>query len=309
MTRFDSIDLSKLPPPEVVEVIDFEEYKKAYIQDFIARSEEAGFEYNVDWAEGQTGFIESDPIVKVLEGMAYREMTVRQRVNDAARQVMLAFARGNNLEQLASFYKVKRQSEIEIDSQGRETTVWETDDRFLKRVQLAPEAFSTAGSEGAYKFFAYGADIHIKDVEVVTPEEGGGQVHVLPLMDSGTGLPSSNVIAKVKEALTPQERRPLTDIVNVRSPSNWNYEVKLTLVIKHGPDADTIISAAESSIVKYTTERHSIGGQVFVAGLIAAAKVPGVDNVIVINPLSDIISSNDSAPYCTKISIDVEVIG
>ena len=59
MARFDTIDLSKLPTPSVVEEVDFESYLESFKVDFKARAEEIGFAYNVET-------LESDPVVKVF---------------------------------------------------------------------------------------------------------------------------------------------------------------------------------------------------------------------------------------------------
>jgi phage-related baseplate assembly protein len=75
-----TIDLSQLPPPVVVEPLDFEtlfnERKEAFIalypedeQDVIRR----------------TLSLESEPITMLLEENCYRELLLRQRVNEAAR--------------------------------------------------------------------------------------------------------------------------------------------------------------------------------------------------------------------------------
>ena len=47
-----------------------------------------------------TALVESDPAWTILEVAAYRELLLRQRINDASRAVMLAFATGADLEHL-----------------------------------------------------------------------------------------------------------------------------------------------------------------------------------------------------------------
>jgi len=120
------INLSDLPPPEVVEELDYEAIRQAMIDDF--RSRDPEFD----------AVLESDPAIKVLEAAAYREMLVRQRVNDAARQNMVATATGADLDNLAALLGVERQE-------------GEGDDRFRKRVVLSWERITTAGSVGSYR--------------------------------------------------------------------------------------------------------------------------------------------------------------
>jgi phage-related baseplate assembly protein len=93
------IDLSKLPPPELIEELDYEA--------ILAEMRNKLRELLPEW----TGYeLESDPANKVLEVAAYREMLLRQRVNEAARGVMVAFATGSDLDHLAAFYPETRLS-------------------------------------------------------------------------------------------------------------------------------------------------------------------------------------------------------
>lgn len=91
------IDLSKLPAPQLIEELDYE----AILNEMRKKLRELLPEW--------TGYeLESDPANKVLEVAAYREMLLRQRVNEAARGVLIAFAQGSDLDQLAAFYPEKR---------------------------------------------------------------------------------------------------------------------------------------------------------------------------------------------------------
>lgn len=97
------IDLSQLPAPDVVEVLDFEvilaERKATLISLFPEEQQEA---------VARTLALESDPLVKYLEENAYREVIWRQRVNDAARANMLAYATKNDLDNLAGNNNTRR---------------------------------------------------------------------------------------------------------------------------------------------------------------------------------------------------------
>lgn len=305
--RFSTINLALLPTPEVVEQLDFEAYLKEFVESFKSRAIEAGFEYDIDWIAGQTDFLESDPIVKVLEVAAYREMILRQRVNDAARQVLLSSAGGFNLENLAAFFRVERMSATSIVN-NKEVVTFEDDERFRYRISLAPEAYSCAGSEGAYEFFALGADLAIKSVRVITPNLGDGQVHVLPLINSGDGTPTSDIITLVREALTPKERRPLTDILVVRAPGVVTYQIDMTLQVPAGPDATSLITEATKRVQAYASGRHKVAVPHYRAGITAAGSVGGVENVIVTSPAGDVVPQEDQAAFCTAVNVTAEVI-
>ena len=90
------IDLSKLPAPQLIEELDYEK--------ILTEMRTKLRELLPEW----TGYeLESDPANKVLEVAAYREMLLRQRVNEAARGVLVAFAQGSDLDHLAAFYPEK----------------------------------------------------------------------------------------------------------------------------------------------------------------------------------------------------------
>jgi phage-related baseplate assembly protein len=91
------IDLSKLPPPRLVEELNYEA--------ILAEMRGKLRELLPEWTGHE---LESDPANKVLEVAAYRELLLRQRVNEAARGVMVAFAAGGDLDHLAAFYPETR---------------------------------------------------------------------------------------------------------------------------------------------------------------------------------------------------------
>ena len=80
------IDLSQLPSPAVVEELEFETIlaeRKSRLLELTPEADRADVEATLE--------LESEPITKLLEENAYREITWRQRVNEAARAVMLAY--------------------------------------------------------------------------------------------------------------------------------------------------------------------------------------------------------------------------
>ena len=133
-----AIDLSKLPEPNVIENLDYE----ALLEAAIAR---LGPDYVVS---------EADPAYKVLESAAYRELLLRQRVNDGARSVLLATARGRDLDNLAALLGVERQvvTPADPDAIPPVEAVYESDERLRLRTQLAPSAISTAGPVSSYRY-------------------------------------------------------------------------------------------------------------------------------------------------------------
>ena len=80
MSGFSAIDLSQVPAPNVVEPLNFESVLADLKAELLA----------IDPILGGVLDFESEPVIKLLEAFAYRELLLRGRVNDAARAVMLA---------------------------------------------------------------------------------------------------------------------------------------------------------------------------------------------------------------------------
>ncbi|EKM8120324.1 baseplate J-like protein [Enterobacter hormaechei] len=97
------VDLNQLAAPDVVEVLDYEtilaERKATLVSLYPEEQQEA---------VARTLTLESEPIVKLLEENAYREVIWRQRVNEAARAVMLAYAAGSDLDQIGANSSIPR---------------------------------------------------------------------------------------------------------------------------------------------------------------------------------------------------------
>lgn len=93
---------------------------------------------------------------------------------------------------------------------------------YKKRVQLAPEAFSCAGPHGAYRKLALSAHQGIADVGVFSPM--AGTVDVRPIMKNGE-LPTEDVLQKVKDILSGDSVRPMTDNLIVAAPDPVPYTI------------------------------------------------------------------------------------
>lgn len=294
---YTAIDLSQLPAPQVVEVIDFEVILQQGLADFYARMAATG--------EPFTALVESDPAYKLAETFAYREMLARQRANESALAVMLAYAEKSDLDQIGANFNLQRFTLIPADNTITPPTpaVMESDASFRARIQLVNESYTTAGSEGSYVFHALSADAKVKDVQPISPTPGQVVVYVLSTVGDGTAdTPLLNVVAA---ALNKEEVRPLTDNVSVVSASIITYTVSAELVLYPGPDANVILQAAINELQKYVEAMHRVGFDVTLSGVYQALHRPGVQNVVLTSPLSDIVVSDGQAAYCSSITVTI----
>lgn len=289
---FTAVDLSRLPFPAVVEPMDFEAILAAQLADLRAR-----------WPEFDA-LVESDPAFKVVESCAYRELILRQRVNDAAKAVTLAYASGSDLDHLAANFNVTR---LVLDP-GNPTAfpprapVLEPDADLRRRVQLAFEGLSTAGPQGAYVFHALGAHADVADVAAVSDTPGVVDVYVLAR--SASGIPGPSVLAAVDAALSAESVRPLTDLVRVLPVTALTYTVEASLEVFSGPDGAVVVAAADAAVQRYVTEQRRIGLPVTRSGLFAALHQPGVRNVTLAQPAADIAVTSRQVAICTGVYVE-----
>lgn len=295
MTNYTPIDLSTVPAPNVVEALSYEAILAAMLADLQAR--DTAF----------TALVESDPAYKILEVAAYRELLIRQRVNDGARAVMLAYATGSDLENLSALFGVTRKTLDEGDATALPPIppTFETDAALRYRTQLALEGLSTAGPIGAYQFHALSVD-GVKDAGIQgPPDTDPGEVLVTILSATGSGTAGAPLIAAVDAALNAEDVRPLTDQVTVQSATIVSYEVIATLYIPTGPDPTAVQTAALASVQAYVESRHRVGLDVRLSGLYAALHVGGVERVTLSAPgiVADLVTTAVQAPYCTDITL------
>lgn len=290
---FTVVDLSQLPAPNVVEPLDFETILSAMIADLQERD------------PAFTALVESDPAYKILEVCAYRELLMRQRVNEAAKAVMLAYATGADLDQLGANVGVQRQVITPADDTTVPPTpaVMESDEDFRARIQLSPEGYTTAGSEGSYVFHGLGADADVKDIQAISPEPGKVTVYVLSRTGDGTS-PASTIDA-VTATLNGETIRPMTDEVTVLSANIVNYTITAELTLFPGPDANVVKQSAIDAVTAFSEAQRRIGYDVTLSGIYHALHQPGVQNVTLTSPTASLVLGDGQASYCTAITVTV----
>lgn len=297
MSAFDVIDLSALPAPTVIEEIDYEALLAEMMSALLALAPELAEPLGV----------EGDPLNKLLQVFAYHRMLDRNRVNQAAKAVMLAFATGADLDHLGALFGVQRL----VVTLGDDTAappvpaVLEDDARFRSRIQLSLEGFSTAGPVGAYVFHARSASAEVKDVHVFSPAPG--EVRVVVLSTEGDGAPAPELLMAVDTALNADTVRPLCDTVSVAAPVIVTYAIDATLQIEDGPDASVVLAEARKAAEGYVAAAHRLGGKAARSGIFAALHRPGVVDVTLAAPAADVEPGPDAAAWCTAITVVQEV--
>ncbi|CAI1190650.1 baseplate assembly protein [Serratia marcescens] len=293
-----TIDLSQLPAPIVVEVLDYEDILAERKATLISLYPEEQRE-----AVARTLALESEPIVKLLQENAYREVILRQRVNDAAKAVMLAHATGEDLDQLGANFNTPRLVITPADESTIPPTqaVMETDEDYRLRLQDAFEGMSTAGSAGSYRFHARSADGRVADVTAISPSPAN--VTVTVLSRDGDGTASPELLQVVRDALNDEDVRPVADRVIVQSAKIAPYVIEAVLYLYPGPEVAPILDTANKRLRAYVQNMRRLGRSIRRSSMNAALTVEGVEHVEIIKPAADIVLDKTQAGYCTGVNI------
>jgi phage-related baseplate assembly protein len=304
------IDLSKVPVPDIIQPLNFEQRFAELKQILI----------DIDERYRDVVALESDPITKLLQVFAYREMHLVAQINDATRGNILASSTGNNLIALGSRYNLAPL----VIQVGDDSTVppipeiIEDEQSFKRRVQMAFDGLNTAGSIDGYIFFALGADGRVADAKAMSPEPCEMVVIILSINDNGTA--TDDLLIKVREvfglsadgaaqSLSPSKVRPQGDRVTIQSADIIGYSVEAQLQILPGPDSQVVLDAANQALAQYQKEQRRLGADITRSGIYKALHQSGVNNVNLISPAADVNVLDYQAAYCTSVSISIGGVG
>ncbi len=295
-----TIDLSQLPAPDVVEALDYEtllaERKATLISLYPAEQQDA---------VARMLALESDPVVKLLQENAYREVILRQRVNEAAKAVMVAYSLADDLDQLGANNGVTRLTLTAADETTLPPTdaVMESDDDYRVRIAAAFEGLSVAGPSGAYEYHAKSADGRVADASAISPSPAC--VTITVLAREGNGQAAADLLAVVDAALNDEDVRPVSDRVTVQSAEIIEYSIDATLYLYPGPEAEPIRAASEAKLAAFITAQARLGRDIRKSALYAALHVEGVQRVELAAPVADVVLDKTQAAYCTGYSITI----
>lgn len=306
MSQQKLIDLSKVPVPDIVESLSFEQTYGELRSLLLSLAP--------DLEESLT--FESDPLARLLQVFAYREMHLKAQVNDATRANILASATGNNLVALGSRYNIEPLIVKPANPNANPPTpeVRESDESLRRRIQMAFDGLNTAGSIDAYIFFALSADSQVADANAESPFPC--QITLTILSHENNGTPSAITLAKVRQffgltadgssqAATPSKVRPQGDRLTVQSAQIINYHIVAQLYIQPGPDAQVVLAAANAELARYIAAQRKLGANITRSAIHRALHQPGVSNVLITSPAADIVITPNQAAHCTATNISI----
>ena len=136
----------------------------------------------------------------------------------------------------------------------------ESDDDLRQRISVAPSSYSTAGPANAYEYFVRQYSTLISDVKVTNPSPRLVDIRIVL---KGGKLPEKEFCDGLKEYLSKETRRPLTDIVQVDKPKQVIYNLDLTYYINESDkkNATTIQKRINEAIESYIEWQSEVIGR------------------------------------------------
>ncbi|WP_264328560.1 baseplate assembly protein [Wolbachia endosymbiont (group A) of Andrena hattorfiana] len=261
--------------PNIIEKLSYEEIFSRMKEELVRRGETF------------SALVESDPAVKIMEVAAWRELLLRERINEAVESNLLKFAVGEDLDNLAEFYGVERQKE-------------EEDERFRKKVKAKIKGWSTCGSKEYYRYHALSADSRVKDALVESPIPGKVQISILSTQLSTTGIALEELLEIVKKQVTRDDIRVLTDTVTVIGCNITEIDIHSRMSIS------PVISKEEikKQFIKKFEANRRLGWNVTRSWIIANLFVEGVENVELIEPREDVVVLGNECAVLSYVKLD-----
>ncbi|QOD81622.1 baseplate assembly protein [Chromobacterium haemolyticum] len=301
------IDLTQLPPPDVIEALDFEtlfQNRKARLLAAAPAELCAGLAAALQ--------LDSEPLTMLLQEFAYSELLQRQRINEAARASLLAYAAGADLDNRAADYGVQRLllQPADPDTVPPTPAVWEEDPALRRRCQMALEGLSVAGPAGAYKFHALSASGQVLDASVEGPNSPlpmppePGTVRVFVMDRRGDGVPDAALQAAVAAELNDEAVRPICDTVEVWPAEPLAFAVEAAIEWEPGgKSASGGLEGARLRLVSLLESRRRLGAAVARSAIDAALHVAGVRRVQLTAPAADVLCSLRQFPKAEEITL------
>jgi phage-related baseplate assembly protein len=239
--------------------------------------------------------LEFDPIKINQEACTYFELMLRDRVNQAARSITLAYAIGTDLDAIASRYPggVPRQE-------------GENDDRYRRRIWLSPNTLSPHGTAEAYEFWALTALPALRDVTAMRKVTHDYYPTILitclmqPPNDPG---PSDEDLVRVRSYIQTLSRAGLTDVISVNKPKVKDIEYRIAVWLYPGTLQDQCIERIEKNLSILITEQYWLGHDHSLMAINACCAMPGVHHVDIVEPTEDIFVPLDWVVRVNKVEV------
>lgn len=267
------VNLEGLPAPTLFYDISYEDELQTLQDEFL--------KLNPNY---ENLLLESDPVNKLLEVYAYKNVLFKSEVNEKLKQCMLRYSTGSNLDNIAANSVTMRLPN-------------ESDESFRYRASIAPEGFTCAGPTGAYEYHALKVSKDVMHATVLAHTPKAGDVTLVILSHSNKGEASAALCQQVLTHLNDEQVRPLCDTVYVEKARIKDISIIVKATYFEGTDKERanaqILKALEYMSELNNAERKAKDifkpkEMLTVNQIHQAARVAGIQNIEVISPISDV---------------------
>lgn len=265
-----SIDLASLRRPQAIETVS-DESILADLKTDLAERHPPSAPYLQ---------LKSEPLVKELETVAFRETILRQRLNDALLSRLLAFSTGADLDHLGAFHGVER-----IEGEDEE--------RYRYRIALGNKAKSPGGGKYWYEAAAMRADLRVRSARVYR-ETLLPIIHIAILSTDNGGIPTPDLLAAVSAVVQSPSVCLVNDTIVVEAAVSQATAIVADVWLL--PDAASGVLDQIPPAVRAAWEAESgIGFDLEPSWLRARMHLPGVKRIDLVTPAAPVIAADGVA--------------
>lgn len=239
--------------------------------------------------------LEFDPIKINQEVCSYFELLLRDRVNQAARSITLAYAIGTDLDAIASRYPG-----------GVPRLEGESDDRYRRRIWLSPNTLSPHGTAEAYEFWALTALPSLRDVTAIRSvmHDYYPTILITCLKEPpAEPKPTDEELVYIRSYIQSLSRQGLTDVISVNPPKIREIEYRIHVWLYPGtlqvPTMDKIVL----NIANLVNDQYWLGHDHSHTAIHAACRLTGVHHVEIIEPAEDVFVALDWLVKVSKVTV------
>jgi phage-related baseplate assembly protein len=244
--------------------------------------------------------VESDPAIKLLEIAAYQEMLMRVRILDGLKANLLAYAAGEDLDNLAQFYGVDR---LQIGG-GEQNPVYETDDALRTRISNRIKAWSSAGTAEHYRYHALQVDTdQIKDARAYSPTPG--LVRIAILANTADGAPNPELLDKIRDVMQGDTVRVLTDTVEIVPCELQTIDIAARVMLKPDASWGTEVKARDNMIAQFEANKL-LGRDITRSWIAHSLFVDGVQDVLLDEPVTDLVVPDNGCAILSTVIVTSE---
>ena len=282
--------LTALPAPDVIETPDYDNI----LTRVISRLRTINSDY--------TSIVEGDPAYAVMQSIVFEIVMILQRINDAARAVLVTHAIGDDLDNLGVLFSVYRQvlQQEDLTADPPIPEILEDDVRFRDRVLNALEAIAP-GSKAWYRGYALESSSMVKDAIALKTNPGEATVYIQA--DNKTAVPDSTLITTVRDFITEEERKFICDTVLVSAIGIRSYALTASIKPVLGLNRNTVLADIQKRAEEFANERKVIGQPIPLSHIYAALITDAVSEIDLSSPVSNIVPTSTEVPVATSVTI------